>query len=914
MDLHTVYSKTAKASRTALPWVGGLSSQLKRVLSKVDGKLSVEGILLQSEKLSEQELQQILLKLENEGYIQRLLSQETEPVWLNTISTYSMSVGNNYNIEVEEIDTDAFNFAHSRFKPKTAAKLKEAAEQKEYQEAEVRAKADAERKAKEEVAAKAKREAEEQAKRMAERIIANAEAAVKAQQDAERIKRKKAEAVAKAKAEEDAHLKTEAERKAKEEIAAKAKQEAEAQLEAVRIEREKAEAVAKAKTKAEEETRLKTERAAAQAKAVEEARLKAEAALKAKAEAAEKAKLEAEEQAKRISERIAKAEATVKARLEADRIEREKAAAAAKAKAKAQAEEDTRLKAEKERKAKAKAKEQARVEAERKAQAEAAEQARHEAERIARDEEKARLEAERIEREKAAAAAKAKAKAQAEEDTRLKTEKERKAKAKAEEQARVEAERKAQAVAAEQARHGAERIARDEEKAQREAEKTAREEAKRRARQEKEAKAKLKAEEKARPKKIRRPIMLSKWVSKSITALLILTPITAMLIVGLLHAANLSILVKPIEKLASGSIGEPVTVKEVHASLFPQPRLILTDVAVGSGADVRIGTVIMLPDVSTLFEEVKIIKSLEVGTLTLTPADLGRQVQWVNAAAKDDKLKIEQIALKQVSFTVPGLELAPFDGKIARTTSGEFSNVELVSADRHLTLLLTPQNGNCAFTLTASIWQPPLVKQLELDEVTATGVISQSQASFSQIEAKAYGGTIKAQGMVDWSERLSASGNFELTKITLPRALSAFGASSSMDGTLNATATFTSRADQALKLAEAAEVNANFEVLGGKVNGIALIYAVMAGSASSPPPDADSTRFDTLTGKLQFKDGQYKYKKLVLKTDQFYAHGNLDVAPNQIVSGKVNAELTSKSLRRQASFSISGEVADVKLQ
>lgn len=753
MDLHTIYSKTAKASRSALPWVGGLSSQLKRVLSKVDGKLSVEGILLQSEKLAEQELQQILLKLENEGYIQRLLSQEAEPVWLNAISTYSMSVGNNYNIEVEEIDTDASNFAHSRFKPKTAAKIKEAAEQKEYQEAEVRAKADAERKAK---------------------------------------------------------------------------------LEAERIEREKAEAASKAKAEAEEEAHLKAERPEAQAKA------------------AEKARLEAEEQAKRIAERIAKAEATVKARLEAERIEREKAAAAAKAKAKAQAEEDARLKAER-------------------------------------------------------------AEAKAAEAARLKAEEKRKAKAKAEEQARVKAERKAQAEATEQARHEAERIARDEEKAQREAEKTAREEAKRRARQEKEAKAKLNAEEKARPKKIRGPIMLSKWVAKSITALVILTPITAMLIVGLLHVVNLSILVKPIEKLASGSVGEPVTVKEVHASLFP-PRLILTDVAVGSGADVRIGTVNMLPDVSTLFEEVKVLKSLEVGTLTLAPADLGRQVQWVNATAKADKLKIELITFKQVSFTIPGIELAPFDGKIARTPSGELSNVELANADRSLTLLLTPQNGSCAVKLIASIWQLPLVKKLELDEVTATGVISQSQASFSQIEAKAYGGTIKAQGMVDWSERLSASGNFELTKITLPRALSAFGASASMDGTLNATATFTSRADQALKLAEATEVNANFEVLGGKVNGIALIYAVMAGPASNPPPDADSTRFDTLTGKLQFKDGQYEYKKLVLKTDQFHARGNLDIAPNHNVSGKVSANLTSKSLRRQASFSISGEVADVKLQ
>lgn len=201
-----------------------------------------------------------------------------------------------------------------------------------------------------------------------------------------------------------------------------------------------------------------------------------------------------------------------------------------------------------------------------------------------------------------------------------------------------------------------------------------------------------------------------------------------------------------------------------------------------------------------------------------------------------------------------------------------------------------------------------------MDEVTATGVVSQSRASFTQIEAKAYGGIIKAQAVVDWTERLSASGNFELIKITLQRALSAFGNSASVAGTLNATVTFTSRADQALELAEAAEVNANFEVLGGKVNGIALTYALLTNPSSNPPPDADFTRFDTLAGNLQFKDGQYKYKQLALKTDQFHARGNLDIEPNQIVSGKVSAELTSKSLRRQASFSISGEVAHVKLQ
>ena len=915
MDLHIIYSKTAKGSRAVMPWLGGLSSQMKRVLSKVDGKLSTDDILLQSEKLTKKELQQILLKLENEGYIQRLTNQAAEPDWLNSVSTYSMGAINNYHIEVEEVDADALNFAHSRFKPKPAAKIKEATKQKEHQEAEVRAKAETEGKAKEEMAAKEKREAKRKAQAGAaekarlgaiEQAKRIAEAEAKARQEIERIEREKAEADAKAKVKAVEEAKAEAERKAEEELVKKAKQEAEeqARLEAERI----AEAAEKARLEAEEQARhvveaeakvrqeaerLEREKmeadAKAKARAEEKARLKAEAESKAQVKAAEKARLEADVQVKQTVERITRAVAQAKAQ----------AVEEAKVEAERKAEEELATKAKQE------AEEQARLKAERIAEAEAAEQAK----RVAEAAEKVRLEAEAAD------------KAKAEDDARLiaeakaKTAEEAQLKAAAAEQARFETERIAREEAEKQARVESERKVREdvEKRAQRAAEKTAREEAKGLARQEKEAKAKLKVEGKARTKKMRRPIMLSKWVSKSIKALLILTPLTAVLIVGLLHVVNLSMLIKPIEKLASDSIGEPVTVKEVHVSLFPQQRLILTDVTVGSGVDIKVGTVYMLPDVSTLFEEVKVLKLLEVGSLTLNPADLGRQVQWVNATAKADKLKIERIALKQVSFTVPGLELAPFDGKVARTPSGEFSNVELFSVDRNLTLLLTPQNGSCAFTLTASIWQPPLVKQLELDEVTATGVISQSRASFTQIEAKAYGGTIKAQATVDWTERLSASGSFELTKITLQRALSAFGNSASAVGTLNASATFASSADQVSELVEAAEVNANFEALGGKINGVALTYALL-NSSGSPPSDADFTRFDTLTGNLQFKDGQYKYKQLALKTSQFYARGNLDIGPDQIVSGKVRAELTSKLFRRQATFNISGEVADVKLQ
>jgi hypothetical protein len=396
--------------------------------------------------------------------------------------------------------------------------------------------------------------------------------------------------------------------------------------------------------------------------------------------------------------------------------------------------------------------------------------------------------------------------------------------------------------------------------------------------------------------------------------LLVFVPVAVIVLLVLIHVLNLTMLIAPVEKLASASIGERVTVQEVHASLFPQPKLILTGVVAGDSADVKIGTVNLVSDVSMLFKDVKVLKLLEISTVTLTPADFGRQAQWVNHAAKSDQLKVEHIALKKISFKVADLELEAFNGKVALTPSGELASVELVNAGGNLTLLLTPQNGSSAVTMTASNWQLPFLTQLEFDEFTASGLISQGQASFSQIEAKAFGGTVKAHGTLDWTSGLGTSGSFELIKARLPRLLTAFGSKASVDGPVNATATFSGKAAQAADLAGSTEVNASFEAQGGKLSGIALSHAVMAGAADKPAHEADFTRFDTLTGNLQFKDGQYRYKQLELKTGQLRARGQIDIDSNHIVSGKVNAEVMSASRRRQASFTVSGGVADVKLQ
>ncbi|MDD6985101.1 MAG: translation initiation factor IF-2 [Clostridia bacterium] len=119
---------------------------------------------------------------------------------------------------------------------------------------------------------------------------------------------------------------------------------------ATRLKQEKAEAEAKAKAEAE-----------AKAKAEAEAKAKAEAEAKAKAEAEAKAKAEAEAKAKAEAEAKAKAEAEAKAKAEAE------AKAKAEAEAKAKAEAEAKAKAEAEAKAKAEAEAKAKAEAEAKA-------------------------------------------------------------------------------------------------------------------------------------------------------------------------------------------------------------------------------------------------------------------------------------------------------------------------------------------------------------------------------------------------------------------------------------------------------------------------------------------------------------------------------------------------------------------
>ncbi|HZV97878.1 MAG TPA: AsmA-like C-terminal region-containing protein [Methylophilaceae bacterium] len=905
MNSPQIYSKTGKGARALSTKSKTLSPHALRVLAHIDGKSDIQSIRETFNKLSDHQFTDIVTLLETEGYIRALADE---------LSSSELDIRT--PIEVAEISAEEFFQLEAE-----AHGVGTEAKAQEDQAAQARAQAFAEEQRKLEAQAREHEEAERKLLMVTDILAKSAEhidieklatdkpvpsqAERKAQEAAElKAQKEKARQLAKAKAKVEAQEKAriEAERAESDKAAAQA------QAKELAYAAAKAEAETKAKLEAETKTRLQAEaqakleaQAAAEAAAKRAAEAQAQVEAKAQAEAEARAKCEAEEQAKAEAKRIAREEmearaqqeAEEKARLAAERKAREEAEAHAIAEAKAKAEAEARAKREAEEQAKAEAKRIAREEAEARARQEAQERARMEAERKAQREAEAHAKAET----KAKAAAEAKARREAE--AAVKAEAKRIAREEAEARARQAAEAKAQLET--------ERNARKQAKAEIKAQ------AKLLAKQEAEARGLVKTEARARRHAAREPAAIGKWVSGIAAAtrgIFVIAGVTAVALLVLLHFVNLSMLVAPIEKLAEESIGEPVRIKAVHASLWPQPHLVLREVAVGNQHDIHASNIKVLPTLATLTNEVKSIESLEIESLAMSQDALERPLNWIRASNQLGKLKIEQILLKQALIKGQDPELPVFNGKLELGESGQLIEAKLATSERGLSVTIVPRDGHYEISVEANEWKSPFVSNLLFDELNAKGITNGEQIRFDQIEGKLYGGDIKGSMTVSWAGPWNVSGKLTLSKLNLQEATHAINGAEMLKGRLNADFSITAHADDPIKLSQAPEINASFAISSGQLGGVDLARAMQEQRHSV----SGWTKFEAMSGNLNLKEGHYRYRQLKLKAGQFQAHGDMDIAVDQQLSGKVDTALNTKSRQLQSHFTLSGKVSSPVLK
>ena len=723
-------------------------------------------------------------------------------------------------------------------------------------------------------------------------------------------------------------------------------------------------ATAEALAKAEEAARLEAEH---QAKLAEEARLQAELAAKQEAErlqriaeAEEVARVAAEEQAHLEAARIAQAaeEARLQAELEAQaqaelaaRLEAEHQAKLAE-EAQAQAEAAARLEAERQEKLAQEAQAQAELAAKQEAERLQAIAAAEEAARLAA-EAQARLDAERMAREAEAAQKKAEA------DARALAEKE--AKIEAERQARLIAEVKAKekAAAKEQAKLEKARIAKEktEREAQKKAEAKAQKEAERLAKKEKEVKqAAVKAEEQAAEKVAREEakslasemmghkpprakyslfnvakakyrkfdiLVLSrfkgandnakqpkKWLSGLLRFSLVYMPIALILLLGLMHFVPLNFLVAPIENFAEASIGAPVKVGEVRASLWPQPHFMLHHVMMGENPAIQLDSIKAAPQITSLLSEVKTLNSLLIEGVTLNQKDVAKPLQWLQAARQSPQLQVEDVRFSKVKLNIRDLTLVPFNGHVIPHHAGELGGIALKSEDGALAIEVQPQANQYRVKIAASKWALPVGPNIVFEALHASGTYQQERLQLDQLQGEIYGGTFSAKAMVDWSNQWQTSGNFNLIKANAAQLLKAFSSTALVDGKLNLAGKFSAQSNIATQLLDDGEVTGNFNIPNGKINGVDLARAIL--NPEDKALEGYATNFDQLTGGVWAKSGRVEYRNLVLKSPKLQAQGQVQIAPSEAISGKISLNAVAQGRNFQSTFDLTGKVSNVK--
>ena len=414
---------------------------------------------------------------------------------------------------------------------------------------------------------------------------------------------------------------------------------------------------------------------------------------------------------------------------------------------------------------------------------------------------------------------------------------------------------------------------------------------------------------------------IKQWLASMTKVTFIYVPVLLLLLVTLAHFINLSALIKPIEQLASDSIGEPVVIKKVHASIWPQPHLVLQNVTIGANnidAKINIKNIHVQPVSASLFEQVKQVKSLVVEGLTIEQANFDQPLQWISRINAAKNLNVAQINIKDLTLTIRDLQLETFDGKVTLTDTGAHTSIDLVSSNNALTVMITPTGNDYAIALKAANWALPFNQKLMFSTLTAKGVASNSQLALSQIEGEIFGGNLTATASIQWpnganpnvDNKWQSTGKFKLANASAEQLLNTFGSEVQIDGKLALNGNFSNKASTAKQLAAASIVSADFDVRQGGVKGIELARAVVNRSGQSLA--GNTTSFDVLTGTLSENNGQYQFAKLQLDSPQFYASGNVKIAKNQAVTGRFSANLAAQSRRLQANFGVTGRGKDLK--
>lgn len=364
-----------------------------------------------------------------------------------------------------------------------------------------------------------------------------------------------------------------------------------------------------------------------------------------------------------------------------------------------------------------------------------------------------------------------------------------------------------------------------------------------------------------------------------------------------------------IEQLLSERIKEPVRLKSLRLAGLPLPHLIIEGVEIGK-ADVKVGKITVTPDLLSLLTDTKVIRNVEVSALVINQNAIDRLPLWIKTDPKakpaDFTVLVRSVSLDDAMLKLQKTSFGPFDARIDISSSGQPERADITARDGRFKATIKPAGKKFNIEVQAKNWRLPAGPPIHFDELLVRGTATLDEANLPEIKARLYSGEVSGQMTLGWQKGLQLKGAYVVSGLELRELVPLFSPKTKLSGRLTAKPVFSANAANAEQLKNALRLETPFDIRDGVLDGIDIQKAA---TSLITRDSSGQTRFDVLSGHFAMERGTQRVTDLKVASGSLAADGNVTIAPNKALSGRINAQVKMGGLAAASvPLNISGTV------
>ena len=394
-----------------------------------------------------------------------------------------------------------------------------------------------------------------------------------------------------------------------------------------------------------------------------------------------------------------------------------------------------------------------------------------------------------------------------------------------------------------------------------------------------------------------------KWLKRMLIGLAALLVIAA----ALPFFISLDDYIPRIEKEVSARLKQPVSIRSIKFAVLPLPHVTVDGITVAKTDDLKLGKVMVTPDLFSLLQPTKVIKSIEIDSLAVTQKAIEKIPLWAKSdAAKPPQVRVESIRLNNVLVKFGKESFGPFDARVSLDSKGEPGDASIATRDGKFKALIKPDKSKYLIDASAKSWTLPVGPALAFDELIIKGVATLNDANLGEVRARLYGGTAIGKAAISWQKGLQLNGNLDVSQLELQQVASLLSPGIHVSGKLSAKPVFSAEAASADGLMNALRLETLFNVQNGALHGVDIQKA--ATSLIKQGATGGETRFEQLSGHLVMEHGGYRLTQVKITSGALAADGDVSISPKKELSGRINAQVKAARASANVPLNVGGTV------